>query len=116
MMDSWDDGPVEVAATVSEGDPVGDFEVIHLPGHGPGCIGLWRERDRFAITNDCFAMFDPALPRPGKPRIPHPAFNWSTDRCRESVRKLAALEPSVCWPGHFGPLEGDVASELRDLG
>lgn len=115
LMSSWDDGPLEVAATVAEGDAVGDFKVVHLPGHGPGCIGLWRERDRLALSNDCFALFDPALPRPGKPRIPHPAFNWSTERCRESVKKLAALEPATCWPGHFGPLSGDVAGQLAGV-
>jgi hydroxyacylglutathione hydrolase len=116
MMSAWDDGPLEVAATLSEGDRVGDFEVVHLPGHSPGCIGLFRERDRLAITNDCFALFDPALPRPGKPRIPHPAFNWSTERCRESIGKLAALNPATCWPGHYGPLTGDVQAQLKAIG
>jgi glyoxylase-like metal-dependent hydrolase (beta-lactamase superfamily II) len=115
LMHAWDDGPLAVAATVDEGDRIGDFEVIHLPGHSPGCIGLWRDRDRVALSNDCFALFDPALPRPGKPRIPHPAFNWSTDRCRGSVAKLAALRPATCWPGHFGPLEGDVGGALQSI-
>lgn len=115
MMSAWDDGPLEVAATLEEGDRVGDFEVVHLPGHSPGCIGLFRESERLALTNDCFALFDPALPRAGKPRIPHPAFNWSTDACRDSVRKLAALEPATCWPGHFGPLTGDVPAQLRAI-
>jgi len=114
-MESWDDGPLEVAATLAEGDRVGDFEVIHLPGHGPGCIGLWRAEDRLALSNDCFALFDPALPYAGRPRIPHPAFNWSTERCGESIAKLAALEPLTCWPGHFGPLTGDVAEQLRAI-
>ena len=56
------------------------------------------------------------MPRPGKPRIPHPAFNWSTERVRESIEKLAALEPRTCWPGHYGPLTGDVAAQLRAIG
>ena len=115
VMASWDDGPLEVAETVAEGDRVGEFEVIHLPGHGPGCIGLWRQSDRLAITNDCFALFDPALPMPGKPRIPHPAFNWSTASCRESVKKLAALDPEVCFPGHYGPLKGNVRAQLEAI-
>ena len=115
MMRAWDDGPLDVAATVAEGDPVGDFQVVHLPGHSPGCIGLFRASDRLAITNDCFARFDPALPREGEPRIPHPAFNWSTERCRESVETLAALEPATAWPGHYGPLTGDVAAQLRAI-
>lgn len=109
---AWDDGPVEVAGTVAEGDAVGEFEVIHLPGHGPGCIGLWRKRDRVAITNDCFALFDPNLPIAGRPRVPHPAFNWSTEAARESIRKLVALRPAKCFPGHYGPLEIDVERQL----
>jgi hydroxyacylglutathione hydrolase len=115
MMSAWDDGPVPVAETLAEGDRIGEFEVVHLPGHGPGCIGLWRERDRLALSNDCFALFDPALPRPGKPRVPHPAFNWSTEKARESIRKLAALEPATCWPGHYGPLSGDVRAQLEAI-
>jgi hydroxyacylglutathione hydrolase len=113
LMRFWDDGPVHVAREVREGDAVGEFQVIELPGHGPGTIGLWRERDRLAITNDCFALFDPALPRAGAPRLPHPAFNHSTDHCRASLLKLAALEPASCWPGHFGPLTGDCGAQLR---
>jgi glyoxylase-like metal-dependent hydrolase (beta-lactamase superfamily II) len=114
MFASWDGGPLEVTGTLAEGDRVGDFEVVHLPGHSPGCIGLWRAADRLAITNDCFALFDPTLPLPGKrPRIPHPAFNWNSDRCRDSIAKLAALEPATCWPAHYGPVTGDVAAQLR---
>lgn len=113
MMSAWDSGPLEVAGTLTEADMVGEFSVVHLPGHGPGCIGLWRERDRLAITNDCFALFDPSLPRPGKPRVPHPAFNWSTERARDSIRKLAALEPANCFPSHYGPLTGDVRARLE---
>jgi glyoxylase-like metal-dependent hydrolase (beta-lactamase superfamily II) len=116
LMHAWDDGPLHVAQTLVEGDGVGEgFEVIHLPGHAPGCIGLWRASDRLALSNDCFALFDPAFPRPGRPRIPHPAFNWSTERVPGSIAKLAALEPRTCWPGHFGPLTGDVAAQLRAL-
>jgi glyoxylase-like metal-dependent hydrolase (beta-lactamase superfamily II) len=115
LMRSFDDGALHVAKTLEEGDRVGDFEVVHLPGHSPGCIGLWRASDRLALSNDVFALFDPTLPRPGKPRIPHAAFNWSTERIPESIEKLAALEPRTCWPGHYGPLTGDVAAQLRAI-
>jgi glyoxylase-like metal-dependent hydrolase (beta-lactamase superfamily II) len=76
---------------------------------------LWRERDRLALTNDCFAMFDVYTGRPAPAAIPHPAFNYSTEQCRESARKLAALEPATCWPGHHGPLDGDVRGTLERI-
>ena len=115
IMASWDCGPLEVAGTLAEGDQVAGFRVVELPGHSPGTIGLWRERDRLALSNDCFAMFDVYTGRPAAPGIPHTAFNFSTEQCRESVRKLAALEPAVCWPGHHGPLSGDVRGTLERI-
>ena len=117
-MKSWDDGPVEVAGTVVEGDPVSDFTVVELPGHSPGCIGLWRERDRLALSNDCFARFDPAelstmlRKRTRYPRVPHAAFNWDSQKAWGSLRKLQRLEPETCWPAHFDALVGDVPGSL----
>jgi glyoxylase-like metal-dependent hydrolase (beta-lactamase superfamily II)/predicted ester cyclase len=113
IMASWDSGPLEVAGTLAEGYEVAGFRVVELPGHSPGTIGLWRERDRLALSNDCFAMFDVYTGRPAAPAIPHPAFNFSTEQCRESVRRLAALAPATCWPGHHGPLTGDVRGTLE---
>jgi glyoxylase-like metal-dependent hydrolase (beta-lactamase superfamily II)/predicted ester cyclase len=115
IMASWDCGPLPVAGTLAEGDEVAGFRVVELPGHSPGTIGLWREGDRLALTNDCFAMFDVYTGRPAPPAIPHPAFNFSTEQCRESARKLAALEPATCWPGHHGPLDGDVRGTLERI-
>jgi hydroxyacylglutathione hydrolase len=114
-MGAWDCGPLEVAETLVEGSRVGDFEVVHLPGHAPGCIGLWRASDRLALSDDCFTLFNPLFPRSSSPRVPGAAFNWATDRCRQSIAKLASLAPLTCWPGHFGPLQGDVATQLRAI-
>src|SRR5437763_1569215 len=50
----WDAGPVRIEQTVAEGDSVAGFEVVHLPGHAPGQIALWRGRDRPALSTGCF--------------------------------------------------------------
>ncbi len=55
----WDGGAVEIAGTVAEGDDVSGFRVVHLPGHAPGLIGLFRESDGVALTSDCFYVIDP---------------------------------------------------------
>ncbi len=51
LLRRWDGGAVKIAGTVSEGDEVAGFQVIHFPGHAPGLIGLWRESDRVAIVS-----------------------------------------------------------------
>jgi hydroxyacylglutathione hydrolase len=109
----WDGGPTEIAGTVDEGDDVAGFKVVHLPGHAPGQIGLWRESDRLALVSDCFYTLDPQTGRHGHPRVAHAAFNHDTEQARASMRKLAALEPAAAWAGHADPLTGDVRGQLE---
>ena len=109
----WDGGPVTFSGTVEEGDDIAGFKVIHLPGHAPGQIGLWRESDRVALTSDCFYTLDPNTGRHGAPRVPMASFNLDTEQARASIRKVAALEPSAAWPGHAEPVTGDVRAQLE---
>ena len=113
MLKWWDGGPVRIAGTVQQGEEIAGFRVVHLPGHAPGLIGLWRDPDRLALTSDCFYTVDPQTGRKGAPRVPHPAFNFDTEQARASIRKLAALEPAAAWPGHADPLTGDVRAQLE---
>lgn len=109
----WDGGPVKVEGTVKEGDEVAGFKVVHLPGHAPGLIGLWRESDRLALVSDTLYTLDPETGRFGPPRVPHSAFNKDTEQARESIRKLAAMEPAEVWPGHANAVKGDVREQLE---
>lgn len=113
LLPTWDGGPVRISETVEEGDEIAGFRVVHLPGHAPGMIGLWRESDRLALVSDCFYTLDPQTGIKGKPRVPHPAFNQDTEQARASIRKLAAMEPAAAWPGHTGGLTGDVRAQLE---
>jgi len=113
LLRSWDGGPVPIAGTVSEGDDVAGFEVVHLPGHAPGQIGLWRSSDRLALVSDCFYTLDVNTGRKGPPRLPHRAFNQDTEQARASIRKLAVLEPAAAWPGHADPVVGNVREQLE---
>jgi glyoxylase-like metal-dependent hydrolase (beta-lactamase superfamily II) len=111
----FDGGPCPIERTLTEGDTVAGFSVIHLPGHAPGQIALWREDDRLALTTDCFYTLNPmkvTLPF-GPPVCTHVAFDHDHDRARESLRKLAEMEPAQAWPGHARPVTGDVRSQLE---
>jgi hydroxyacylglutathione hydrolase len=113
LLKAWDGGPVTIADTLEEGDEIAGFRVVHIPGHAPGMIALWREQDRLALTSDAFYLLNPQTGRPGPARVPHHAFNQDTEQARASLRKVAALEPATAWPGHLGPLTGDVGATLR---
>ncbi len=114
----WDSGPVKIAGTVEEGDEIAGFKVLHFPGHAPGLIGLWRESDRLALVSDVIYLIDSTklgkhLP-PGEASVPHPAWNWDHAQAKESIRKLAALDPAVVAPGHAEPLRGDNLRETLE--
>ena len=102
-----------IAGTLEEGAVVAGFRVIELPGHAPGLIGLFRASDRLALVSDCFYTVDPQTGIKGAARIPHPAFNVDSEQARSSIRKLAALNPSIAWAGHTDPVTGDVAAQLE---
>ncbi len=108
---AWDGGPVKVSGTLAEGDEVAGFQVIELPGHAPGQIGLWREGDRLALTTDCFYTLD-SWGRDCAPHVPMPIYNYDTEQAKASIRKLAGMEPAAAWPGHANPVTGDVRSQL----
>jgi glyoxylase-like metal-dependent hydrolase (beta-lactamase superfamily II) len=113
LLDLWDGGPVQIAGTVAEGEDVSGFRTVHIPGHAPGMIALFRERDGLALTSDCFYTLDIQTGRYGPPRVPHAAFNLDAEQARESLRKLAALDPRAAWPGHAEPLTEDVRARLE---
>ncbi len=113
LLRMWDGGPVEIAGTVADGDDVSGFRVVHLPGHAPGLIALYRERDGLALTSDLFYTLDIQTGLHGPPRVAHPAFNFDTEQARASIRRLAELAPASAWPGHAQPLREDVAAQLE---
>lgn len=117
LLRRWDGGAVRIAGTVIEGDEVAGFKVIHFPGHAPGLIGLWRESDRLALVSDVVYLVDSARLKPlaeGEASVPHPAWAWDHEKAKESVRRLAALEPKVVCAGHEHPLRGENLRETLE--
>jgi glyoxylase-like metal-dependent hydrolase (beta-lactamase superfamily II)/ketosteroid isomerase-like protein len=108
---AFDGGPVTISDTLTEGDEIAGFKVIELPGHAPGLIGLWRESDRLALVSDCVYTID-MWGRHCAPSVPDETYNYDTEQARESIRKLAEMEPAVVWTGHGKPVTGDVRSQL----
>ncbi|HET9169946.1 MAG TPA: ester cyclase [Actinospica sp.] len=110
----WDGGPLVPAGSVEEGETVAGFRVLHLPGHAPGLVALYREQDGVALVSDLLCTVNPETGLRTAARVPHPAFNLDTEQARESIRRLAALRPRVVWTGHGRPVAGeDVPLQLQ---
>jgi hydroxyacylglutathione hydrolase len=85
-----------------EGDDVAGFTVLDVPGHSPGHVAFWRERDGVLILGDVINNIDIVTGIPGLHEPPFVAFD--VEENRRSARRLAALEPKVILFGHGRPL------------
>lgn len=89
---------------------------LHVPGHSPGQVAFFRERDKALLSADAIItvkqdeLFDVITQNQ---QIQGPPRYWTTDwtAAHRSVQKLRSLDPAVLVPGHGLPLFGQ---ELRD--
>ena len=100
----------EVNRTLSDGDRVADFEVLATPGHTPGHISLWRQRDGLMILGDVAFHRNPVTFRSGL-REPFYSATYDPVTNRRSLRLLADLRPTIVCFGHGEPVQGDRFAE-----
>jgi len=88
---------------------LGGLRVVHVPGHTPGSVCLYAERDGLLFSGD-------ALWRDARGTLHRPNRYWSEDleSARRSVGVLARLDVGTILFGHLPPLAGATAA-LRDL-
>lgn len=110
-------GPVNVAHRLqvlpADGSvpPMAGWKWIHTSGHTPGHVSLWREADRTIIAGDAFittiqeSAYAVATQKPEMHGPPmYYTQNW--DQSRDSVQRLAALEPELVVTGHGPAMRG----------
>ena len=108
----WVGAPHLVDRSLKEGDEVASYKVLDTPGHTVGHIALWRESDRVLVLGDVLNNMHLATGIPGL-REPPELFMTDVPKNRESIRKLAALEPRLMCFGHGAPLRN--ADKLKRL-
>ena len=93
-----------------------DWECIPTPGHSRGHVVYFRGSDRVLIAGDA-VMTAPLwglLLKVQRISPPIRLASWDWQGVKDSVAKLAALEPAVLACGHGIPMTGTgVAEELR---
>ncbi|UYQ95636.1 MBL fold metallo-hydrolase [Chitinophaga horti] len=118
--------PIDISGhlmTLNDNDPIPGFpewRCLHTPGHAPGHMSLYRERDGVLIAGDAFvatkqesliAVMQQRKEVSGPPRY----FTCDWVAAAASVRKLAALQPKVAATGHGKPLRGYMLRDLNQL-
>ncbi len=104
--------PLAPDRLLGEGDRVGEFMVIHTPGHTPGSLCLYSEKEEVLISGDTvfthgsFGRFD--LPGGSLPAL------------KDSLKRLAGYPVRGIYPGHGEPVRegGDrhLAAALKAIG
>jgi glyoxylase-like metal-dependent hydrolase (beta-lactamase superfamily II) len=103
IMKAWCGPARHVDRHLQEGDEVGGFKVLDVPGHSPGHIAYWRESDGVLILGDVLNNMNVITGRPGL-QDPKPYFTSDPAQNRRSAKRLAQLEPKLVLFGHGAPL------------
>jgi glyoxylase-like metal-dependent hydrolase (beta-lactamase superfamily II) len=83
------------ARLLAEGERIGPFTVLHLPGHTPGSAGFFLEPAKLLFSGDTLFRGDV-----GRTDLP----GGSADRLRESLRRLLSMDRDIAvYPGHGPP-------------
>ena len=88
-----------VSRALREGDVVAGFEVLEVPGHSPGALAFWRQRDRVLVCGDVLANFGLHPRRPRLVLAPA-ALSSDAEQNQRSARRLAELRPRLACFGH----------------
>jgi glyoxylase-like metal-dependent hydrolase (beta-lactamase superfamily II) len=108
------DAPIDVGLRGGETLRLGlgwRVEVLALPGHTPGHLGLWDPRSAAAIIIDA-ALADGVYDRAGNRLIP-PRY-YSATGYEATLRRLRALDPALLLTAHYDVMERDAAREFLD--
>jgi len=98
-----------------------EWKYIHVPGHSPGQIALFRDNDHVLLAGDAFvttrqeSVFSVVTQKQhvsGPPKY----FTIDWDAAEHSINTLLALNPQVAATGHGYPMYGDeLLSGLKSL-
>ena len=92
--------PAPATQLLNEGDIIdlGDrhFEVLHLPGHSPGSIGLWEAATGIFFSGD--AIYDGPLS--------DQCYHSNVPTYLQTMERLRRIKPRIVHGGHFPSFDG----------
>ncbi|MFN2167244.1 MAG: MBL fold metallo-hydrolase [Anaerolineae bacterium] len=101
--------PVAIDQPVTDNDTLGDWQVVHTPGHTPGSVSYYHPGRGIAIVGDAINH------KRGRLGAPPPLVTYDLDQAYDSVRRIAALDFEVCCFGHGPPLLEHAQQRVQAL-
>ena len=108
------DSPVDAGLRGGETMRLGPgrrIEILHLPGHTPGHLGIWDPNNEAVIIIDA-ALETGIYDREGNRLIPPRYFDASA--YQNTIRKLLTLRPEHLLTAHYPPMQGDEALDFLE--
>lgn len=99
---------VEPDIILKDGDKIGEFQVIHTPGHTPGSICLYNPHKKSIFVGDNLRFTKGKIDGPGARLILEP------EKYTESMKKLAELDIEVIFCGHSRPITSHASQLLKE--
>lgn len=98
--------PVDIKLKNQDILTIGDekYQVIHTPGHTPGCICLYDEKNKSLISGDTVFSYGSF----GRYDFP----GGDVNQLKESIHKLTKLEVENLYPGHESIVEGNAKEHI----
>jgi glyoxylase-like metal-dependent hydrolase (beta-lactamase superfamily II) len=88
---------------------LGGLRVVHTPGHTPGSVCLYGQRDRVLFVGDTLQR------RFGRVSFASGLYSDDHREAKRSVKRLAELDVETIVFSHFATLEGGAAEVLATL-
>lgn len=101
--------PVSVQRPLADGESVGPFRVIFVPGHTVGEVAFYLPERRILFSGDA------VVERKGALTLPAPRVAVDLRQAVASLEVLRRLDIELLLPGHGVPVRKDVAGRLDDL-
>jgi len=98
--------PRKVDRKLRDGDEINGLKVIHTPGHSPGSICLYDEKNKILFSGD--TIFSNGVGRTDLPGGDEKALKMS-------LEKLKKLDIKTIFPGHGSPLTQNVKLVINSV-
>ncbi len=94
---------------IKENDKISDFLVIHVPGHTPGSIALYNEKNRVMFVGDLLRFMN------GNVQGPPEQFTLDMNLAKKSIEKILNYDFQIMLSGHGDPLKENAREKVKEF-